>query len=81
MVRNVIHVILSEEAETFVRLQPLKAQQKITYNIRKLESGVRDKDPLRNLTIQRYGSCVHCLTVFAIACSPFGTRKGLHLLL
>lgn len=49
MVRNVIHVILSEEAETFVRLQPLKAQQKITYNIRKLESGIRDKDLFKKL--------------------------------
>lgn len=40
MEAKTIKVILSEEAESFVRLQPVKAQQKITYNIRKLESGV-----------------------------------------
>ena len=30
-----ITVILSDEADFFVRQQPLKAQQKIAYNIRK----------------------------------------------
>ena len=34
MEAKTIKVILSEEAESFVRLQPVKAQQKITYNIR-----------------------------------------------
>ena len=32
-----ITVILSDEADFFVRQQPLKAQQKIAYNIRKLQ--------------------------------------------
>ena len=36
---KVIQVILSSEAENFVRLQSLKTQQKIAYNIRKLECG------------------------------------------
>ena len=49
MVDKVIQVILSDEAENFVRLQPLKAQQKISYNIRKLESGVRDKELFKKL--------------------------------
>lgn len=44
-----IKVILSEEAESFVRLQPIKAQQKITYNIRKLESGVMDNNLFKKL--------------------------------
>ena len=39
---KVIQVILSSEAENFVRLQSLKTQQKIAYNIRKLECGVMD---------------------------------------
>lgn len=43
MEEKVIQVIMSIEAENFVRLQPLKVQKKITYNIRKLESGVIDK--------------------------------------
>lgn len=49
MEAKTIKVILSEEAENFVRLQPIKAQQKITYNIRKLESGVMDKDLFKKL--------------------------------
>lgn len=49
MEAKAIKVILSEEAESFVRLQPIKAQQKITYNIRKLESGVMDKDLFKKL--------------------------------
>lgn len=43
MEEKVIQVIMSDEAEDFVRLQPLKVQKKISYNIRKLESGVMDK--------------------------------------
>ena len=49
MENKLIQVILSNEAEDFVRLQPLKAQQKITYNIRKLESGVMDKELFKKL--------------------------------
>lgn len=49
MVVKTIKVILSEEAESFVMLQPIKAQQKIAYNIRKLESGVIDKDLFKKL--------------------------------
>lgn len=46
---KVLQVILSEEAEDFVRLQPLKAQQKIAYNIRKLESGMMDRELFKKL--------------------------------
>lgn len=49
MKEKTIQVILSNEAESFVRLQPLKVQQKITYNIRKLESGVMDKELFKKL--------------------------------
>ena len=49
MEAKTIKVILSEEAENFVRLQPVKAQQKITYNIRKLESGVMDNNLFKKL--------------------------------
>ena len=44
-----IHVILSNEADAFVRLQPIKVQEKITYNIRKLESGVMDQELFKKL--------------------------------
>ena len=46
---KVIQVILSSEAENFVRLQSLKTQQKIAYNIRKLECGVMDKELFKKL--------------------------------
>ena len=46
---KVIQVILRSEAENFVRLQSLKTQQKIAYNIRKLECGVMDKELFKKL--------------------------------
>ncbi len=49
MEEKVLQVILSVEADNFVRLQPLKVQQKITYNIRRLESGVIDKELFKKL--------------------------------
>lgn len=49
MESKVIQVILSSEADAFVRRQPLKAQQKIAYNVRKLESGVLDKELFKKL--------------------------------
>ena len=49
MARKIIQVILSSEAEDFVRLQPLKVQRKITYNIRKLEGGIMDKELFKKL--------------------------------
>lgn len=42
MENKLIQVILSNEAEDFVRLQPLKTQQKITYNIRKLKTPAKE---------------------------------------
>lgn len=45
----VIQVILSKEAEAFVKEQPFKVQQKITYNIRKVESGFIDKELFKKL--------------------------------
>ena len=44
-----IKVILSDEAKAFIRKQPDKAQQKIAYNIRRLESGVSDKDLFKKI--------------------------------
>lgn len=49
MEEKVIQVILSSEADAFVRMQPLKAQQKIAYNIRKIECGVMDKELFKKL--------------------------------
>lgn len=40
---------MSDEAKDFVRQQPLKAQQKIAYNIRKLECGIMDKELFKKL--------------------------------
>lgn len=46
---NQIRVILSEEAKAFLREQSVKAQRKIAFNIRKLESGIKDKELFEKL--------------------------------
>lgn len=44
-----ITIILSYEADSFVRQQPHKAQQKIAYNIRKVQSGLMEKEIFKKL--------------------------------
>lgn len=50
MEEKVIRVILSNEADEFVRLLSMKVQRKIAYNIRKLEYGVIDKEIFKKLS-------------------------------
>ncbi len=49
MANKELQVVLSMEANEFVRFQPFKVQEKISYNIRRLESGVIDKDLFKKL--------------------------------
>lgn len=44
-----IQVALLDEALTFVRSLPLKVQQKITYNYKKIENGIVDKELFKKL--------------------------------
>lgn len=44
-----ITVVLSDEAKAFIRKQPIKAQQKIYFNIFKVEGGVMDKELFKKL--------------------------------
>lgn len=44
-----ITIILSDEAKAFIKIQPIKAQQKIYYNIFKVEGGVMDKELFKKL--------------------------------
>ena len=44
-----IQVVLLDEALTFVRSLPLKVQQKITYNYKKIEQGIVDKELFKKL--------------------------------
>lgn len=44
-----ITIILSDEVKAFIKLQPFKAQQKIYYNIFKVEGGVMDKELFKKL--------------------------------
>lgn len=44
-----ITISLSDEAKAFIRLQPLKAQQKIYFNIYKVEGGVMDRELFKKL--------------------------------
>lgn len=82
MEAKTIKVILSEEAESFVRLQPIKAQQKITYNIRKLESGVMDNNLFKKLGNSEIWELRTLFSgICATDCSLFGIQKRKHLLL
>ncbi len=49
MAKKIIRVILSDDADKFVRSQSLKAQQKIAYNIRRLERGLVDNTLFKKL--------------------------------
>ena len=44
-----LRVVLMDEALTFVRSLPLKVQQKITYNYKKIEHGIVDKELFKKL--------------------------------
>ncbi len=72
-----IRVVLSDEARAFVMQQPLKAQQKITYNIRKVAGGVIDKElfkKLENSEIWEFRTLFNgiCYRLFAF----WDSRKG-----
>lgn len=44
-----LKVVLMEEAAAFIAAQPLKAQQKIYYNIFKVEEGIREIEIFKKL--------------------------------
>ena len=44
-----IQLVLIDEALAFVRSLPLKVQQKITYNYKKIEQGIVDKELFKKL--------------------------------
>ncbi len=46
---NKLKVVLTEEAQGFLDAQPFKAQQKIYYNIFKVEEGLRGADIFKKL--------------------------------
>lgn len=78
MNRKSISILLSEEAENFVKSQPIKAQKKIYFNIFKVEGGVMDKELSKNWKTQRYGSYAHCMMACAIVCLPSGKKTLEH---
>ena len=78
---NKLKVVLTEEAQAFLDAQPFKAQQKIYYNIFKVEEGVMKVTSSRNWRIPKYGSSVLSTMVYVTGFSPFGIlRKRLWLL-
>lgn len=50
MEENKVDIFLSDEAKTFVRSLPEKAQKKVTFNIRRVECGEINKDLFKKLT-------------------------------
>ena len=78
---NKLKVVLTEEAQAFLDAQPFKAQQKIYYNIFKVEEGVMKVDIFKKLENTEYGSFELSTMVYATGFSPFGIlRKRLWLL-
>lgn len=49
MEQRTIKLIMSDEAKVFVRQQDEKTRKKIMYNIRRLESGIMDKELFKKL--------------------------------
>ena len=72
---NKLKVVLTEEAQAFLDAQPFKAQQKIYYNIFKIEEGVMKLTSSRNWRIPRYGSFELSTMVYATGFSPFGILR------
>ena len=79
---NKLKVVLTEEAQAFLDAQPFKAQQKIYYNIFKVEEGVMKVDifkKLENTEIWEFRTLYN--GIYATGFSPFGIlRKRLWLL-
>ncbi len=44
-----IQIVFMDEALSFVRSLPLKVQEKITYNYKKIEQGIMDKELFKKL--------------------------------
>ena len=71
-----IKVILLDEALAFVRSLPLKVQEKIVYNYKKIEAGLINKELFKKLD-----DSGHCTMVIAIGCFLSGTLRQIPLLL
>ena len=78
---NKLKVVLTEEAQAFLDAQPFEAQQKIYYNIFKVEEGVMKVDIFKKLENTEIWEFALSTMVSATGFSPFGTlRKRLWLL-
>lgn len=78
---NKLKVVLTEEAQAFLDAQPFKAQQKIYYNIFKVEEGVMKVDIFKKLENTEIWEFQLSTMVYATGFSPFGIlRKKLWLL-
>lgn len=70
-----IKVVLLDEALTFVRSLPMKVQEKIVYNYKKIENGLMSKEFLKSWMIRKYGNFGRSITVIATDCFLFGIQK------
>lgn len=78
---NKLKVVLTEEAQAFLDAQPFKAQQKIYYNIFKVEEGVMKVDIFKKLENTEIWEFRTLYNGICTGFSPFGIlRKRLWLL-
>ena len=70
-----LKVVLTEEAQAFLDAQPFKAQQKIYYNIFKVEEGVMKVNIFKKLENTDIWEFALFIMVLVIDYSPFGTRS------
>ncbi len=78
MNERTIKIVLSDDAKNFIKIQPLKAQQKIVYNIKKVEGGVMDKELFKdkNPLLRRQILEDNCAAVERITyTSPFSEEE------
>ena len=77
---QIFQLVLLEDARNFIRLLPQAAKEKVYYNIRKVQSGFKDKDLFKKLGLPDSVSAIGILTITPseasiIACD-IATKSG-----
>ena len=69
-------LVLTREAEDFLRSLPLPAQDKMAHNIQRIAKGERNSDIFKKLENTEIWEFRSCSTKRHTVCSHFGIRTG-----